>query len=314
MEKIETLIKKYEEIIDNFIDRLEDFIDKVVNLHIKLIATIVAFLSFIIKRYGELANDVYSFFRWTTIPFNYIIIRTWLWHILRMTEYEPLDETGVHFIRAKPGGGKSLLAYQKANEILDRTGYAAYFTDPVEKPKLTEDGKFWYVDHKLINLKSYYQSGKAVKRFNTKKWKSLWVDEFQILNNPRLNKKTEYNDFFIPFLNDLLTIRHDGFDNNIYLLSQIPNNDIQLMSMITKYHDIEIRKGINYLRWLRTGKFEILPIKWKISTYNIHIGDGGLVKKVLYRKWTKRVDIDSLDYFDTHARRGMKDHLKLDYN
>lgn len=301
--------------IESILDSITDFIDGALSLASlwidKFLESSKHLTSYIFNRYEDLSDALYTVFRYSTIPINYIIGRTWLWYVFRGDQTEPLDATGVHMIQAEPGGGKSMLAFQKSNEIARDTGYTSYHTSAIERPRLSDDGKWWEVLHRLINLKSYYKGGKKVKQFNTELYKSLWVDEFHYLNNPRLNKTNDYNHFFIPFLNDLIFIRHEGFDNNIYLLTQVPTNDIQVMSMLVFYHRVQLKKGFSYIRWIKTGKFEITPLYWRISSYKIDHNNN--MKKIHYRTWKKKVDIDELEYFDTHAMKNEFSHLPLDY-
>lgn len=311
---LEKLMSTFELITDFTMETCTKILDLQENIIKKITDFLNRFFNIVLDTYQTITTSVYTFFRWSTIPFNYIIKRTWLWYVFKTNDDEPLDETGVHYVRARPGGGKSMLAYQKANETLEKHGYPSYMTHPIEKPKLTEDKKFWYVDHRLINLRNYFDAkGNQTKLFNTDMYKQMHIDEFHIENNPRRNKEKEYNAFFIPFLNQLLSIRHDGFDYNIYIYSQIPNNDIQLMSTITKYHEVKLIKGLPYWKWIKDGKFVIVPIKWKIKTFDVEIGEGGSIKRKLYRAWSKKVDYDKLEYFETHAMRGNKRHLPLDY-
>lgn len=309
---MDTFFNLYEKIIDSITELFDDAAFIVVAFSNKAIGWIQSFFKIVYQNYEGIAKSIYAPFRWTTIPLNYIIIRTWLWYVLRDQDNEPLDNTGIHLIRSNPGGGKSMLAYQKANELADHTGFTSYQTSRIEKPRLSEDEKFWVVRHPVIDIKSYYRKGKKIKRFNTLKYKALFVDEFHYMNNPRLNRSNDYNEFFLPFLNDLILMRHEGFDNNIYLFSQVPMNDIQLMSILANYHEVELKKGIDYWRWIRTGKFEIIPLYWRISTYTIDRSDPS--KKFLYRKWKKHVDVDELEYFDTHAMKNEFSDLPLDYN
>jgi len=308
--------------MDLFFEKYTRFIDASVNVMGALCRANHAFTWFIQERarqvfalilegYSSVACLIYGPFRWTTIPLNLIIVRTWLWYIFRGDEREPLDATGVHFIQAKPGGGKSMLAFQKANEIADRTGYASYMTSAIEKPRISRNNLFKVVTHKVINIRSYYREGSKVKQYNTKKRKSLFVDEFHYLNNPRLNKTRDYNGFFVPFQSDLILMRHQGFDNNVYLFSQLPTNDIQIMSIVVFYHEIELKLGVSYWRWLKTGKFQVLPLKWKIKTYSVDLVKNN--RKKLYRKWKKKVDQDRLQYFNTFAMKNEFAHLPLDY-
>lgn len=301
----------YEKITDKILEGIFEILEYPLLFIQRILDQVYLFMLFIVKEYEKFATAIYGFFRWTTIPLNYIIVRSWLWYIFRLSFHEPLDDTGVHLLRSNPGGGKSMLAYQKSNEVADRTGYASYHTSRIEKPHLTEDKKFYAVHHRVINLKNYYKKGKKIMQFNTNMYKSLHVDEFHYMNNSRLNKTTEYNDFFIPFLNDLILMRHQGFEHNIYLYSQVPNNDVQIMSILCHYHEIELTKGVDYWRWIRTGKFEIIPKHWRIETYNIDRSNP--TKKKLHRVWKKKVDVDNLIYFDTFAMAHEHTNLPVDY-
>ena len=298
---MELFFNLYEKIIDYIVELFDDAVYLAVSFANKVTIWIQSIFTTIYQNYEGIAKFIYAPFRWTTIPLNYIIVRTGLWYIFRDQHLEPLDNPGIHLVRSNPGGGKSMLAFQKSNELAEDTGFPSYQTSRIEKPRLSEDGKFWVVRHPVIDIKSLYSKGKKILQFDTRKYKSLFIDEFHYMNNPRLNKTTDYNAFFLPFLNDLILIRHEGFDNNIYLFSQVPMNDVQLMSILANYHEIELKKGVNYWRWIRTGVFEVIPLYWKIQTFTIDRSDPS--RKFLYRKWKKRVDPDELEYFDTHAMK-----------
>ena len=174
--------RKYRDVIwKKFIDSFFNKFDSGVHLLTKLLdaffhvqKSLMDILSDIIFKtiglFVEFTKRIYKFFRWSTIPINFIIVRVWwLWYIFRFEDYDPLRKPGVHYIRALPGGGKSLLGYQLANTIMDETGYSSYISAKLEKPKITPDGKYYYVNHQVIDIKSYYKNGKKVKRFNTGK-------------------------------------------------------------------------------------------------------------------------------------------------
>lgn len=311
-----------EKFIDSLFDRLDKFVhlltklldaffhiqNSIFNLFSKLVFTLIGLLVDFTKR-------IYKFFRWSTIPINFIIVRVWwLWYLFRYEDYDPLRKPGVHYIRALPGGGKSLLGYQLANTIMDETGYSSYISAKLEKPKLTKDGKYYYVNHQVIDIKSYYKDGKKVKRFNTNKFKSLILDEFHVLNNQRLNMQKENKAFFIPFINDLVLLRHQGFSNNIYLLSQIPNNDVQVMSILAGYHELSLKKGVSYWQFIKTGRLRVVPLRIKIKHFKIEWNDNGVSKKKLIRTTNRKVDLDRLEYFDTLAERDRDKDLPLDFN
>lgn len=290
----------------NYIEKIIEMFFKVLFLGFRITAYIK---EQIINVYSKIALKFYKLMRWMTIPYNWLIIRTWLWYIFYGGENEPLDVEGVHYIVSPPGGGKSTLAKQKMDEHMSRTGKTSYVTTKMEMPKVDATNGKKYVYHRWIDIKKYYKDGKKVMQYNTKLHNMMVIDEFHVLNNNRLNKTTKYNDFFIPFINDLVLIRHIKF-RKVYLLSQVPSNDIQLMSILVRYHEVKLKKGVNYWRWIKTGKFEILPLKWRIKTYTIEPLTN---KKHLIRIWSKKVDMNSLDDFETLNMASHGSDLPMDY-
>ena len=310
---MDMIMERYERILEGVFSVFDFIVELISRITMLVIHGAHFVLGKMLDLYQGLGVVVYPWFRWTTVPLNYLIVRTFLWYIYRDDGKEPLDLPGVHYIVSPPGGGKSMLAFQKSNEIADETGYGSYHTSMIEKPRLSKDGKFYVVTHRVINPKDYYHSREKIKRFNTKKYKALFFDEFHAENNSRLNKESAYNDFFIPFMVDLIKMRHFGFDKNIYLFSQVPNNDIQIMSIIARYHEVTIKKGLRYIDWLFRGRFKIEPLYFTIKTYRM-IRTTENFRKKLDRVWKKRIDIEALKYFDTHAMAHEFDHLPYDYN
>jgi hypothetical protein len=309
---MDDILNRYESVTDAIIDLFDWITNKISALSMLILGGAHFAFVKIYDFYGLFARSIYGPFRWSTIPLNYLIVRSFLWYIFRDAEIEPLDKEGLHYVRGNPGGGKSMLAFQKSNEIVERTGYASYHTSRIEKPRLSEDGKFYVVSHRVINPRNYYKDRKKLMRYNTQRYKSFFVDEFHVANNSRLNKEKKYNDFFVPFLNDLILMRHEGFENNIYIFSQVPTNDIQIMSVLAMYHEVEIKKGLRYIDWLVRGRFEISPLYFKITSYTIDKTSSDFRKKI-YRKWRKRIDVEKLKYFDTIAMKNEFDDLPLDY-
>lgn len=311
--KIDHFFENFEKFFDSIMHLVESWLDAFFHGYEFCINSVRKFMIYVLNNYTQFTKIIYGFFRWTTAPFNFIIVRTWLWYVFGYDETNPLDKNGVHYIRGLPGKGKSLLAYDKANRDMEESGFSSYMTSSIEKPKVTADGKYYYVNHKVISLFNYYKDGKSIRRFNTQYFKKMWVDEFHVLNNPRRNNEKGNKDFIIPFINDLVRLRHFGF-KAIYLLSQVPSNDVQIMSFLVGYHDVEVKKGVHYLRWLMTGKFEVLPLYIKMKSYDIIWESNGSWKKVLKRTWKYRINQDGLPFFDTLAERDVNKELPLDYN
>ena len=189
-------------------------------------------------------NNVYAFYkrnahdrfiRYASLPWSTAIV--YVYKYLSVGRYYrlPIFQPGMHMIRAKVGGGKSLTSFVLAEMTLEATGYGSYFTSPVEKPQLSEDGKYYYVHHRVIDMKDYYKDGKKVMNFNTDKYKDIHKDERHLQYNPRLNKGKEYNKSFVPEHEDHLLMRHDGMEH-IYMYSQHAKLDAQDMDSITYMH------------------------------------------------------------------------------
>ena len=279
--------------LDNILDNIEEIVFDSVqffeNLYIAFSEYCYLFYNASSKTFDlivlfvtELIKSFYTELRYLTIPFNFAIVWIWDWYITKNSDKEPLDEIGVHYVQSLPGGGKSSLAKHKADEFMHKYGRSSYITHAFEKTKKDDDGNK-YVYHRLVDLKDYYGERKKLKRFNFKKYYALFIDEFHLLNNNRFNKEKTYNDFFKALLDDLIAIRHTDMDR-AYILSQLPSNDVQLMAIIAYYHVIKMKKGINYWRWIETGRFERVPLKWRIKTYTI---EPETLKRVMYRRWSE---------------------------
>ncbi len=224
----------------------------------------------------------------------------------------PIFQPGMHMIRAKVGGGKSLTSFVLAELTLLRTANGSYFTSPVEKPQLSEDGKYWYVHHRVIDLRDYYKDGNKVLNFNTDKYKDIHKDERHLQYNPRMNKGKEYNKSFVPEHEDHLLMRHDGMEH-IYMYSQHGKLDSQDMDSITFMHEVQTIKDIPIKRWLDSGDLKYIPVKLKFTTYVVDVEFNGEMKRKVYARFSLPVPYDVLERFDTHAERFKHAGLPVDY-
>lgn len=266
------------------------------------------------KTYATTFFQFYTFMRYTTIPYNWLIIKIWQWYVSNPSERKPWMKPGIHYWSSPPRGGKSLTSFILAEWLREKTGYASYFTSPIEKPRLSEDGSYWYVYHRYIHLNRYYKDGKKVLNFNTDKCKSMFKDEKQADQNPRLNKTKEYNSIYIPEHTDDILLAHQGFDNNIHILSQHAKHDSQTMEVVAMNHRIEKTvKGVSYKKWLHDGKFEIVPVYIKVTAYKPEATINE-VKLKKYKTYKLKVPYELLPYFDTHAEANRFKHLPKDYN
>lgn len=217
-------------------------------------------------------------------------------------------------IRAKVGGGKSLLTFVLAEMFLEETGLGSYFTSPVEKPQVTEDGKWLFVHHRVINTDDYYdgKNKRKTKNFNTEKYKIMFKDERHLDYNPRLWSSTGYRDKFILEQKDEILMRHEGM-THIYKCSQYTKLDSQDMQALTYMHDVETVKDIPLQKWLDTGRFNIIPVKLKVTTYVVDVAFDGTMKRKKVGSCKLQVSDDILSRFDTYAERYRNAGLPVDY-
>lgn len=310
---MDTFFTIYELIIEKFMHLLETLADAFYHVYMKIGLIAEKITNIIYQMYHDIAFSFYSLMRWTTAPYNYIIVTTWLWYIFNPLERQPYLMNVLKYWKGAPGAGKSLSSYVVAELIREETGIASYFTSKVEKPRLSEDGKYWYVYHRVIDLADYYQKGKKVKNFNTEKYATMFKDENNLRQNPRDNKKGSYNDEFKPEHDDEVLLRHLKFKHGMNVYSQQTKTDGQRMETTAYYFEIKKTvKGVSYKKWLHDGKFEIIPKRIKIDIYTLEVGWGEM-KRHLYRRMTLKVPYELLEHFDTLAESNRFAGLPVDY-
>jgi len=304
--------------IESCMDKAADFSDDAVDFITKGIKLI--FRSFEKSSefiYGKIyqfykKNDRDKLIRYASFPWSLSIPIAYKYYSRNDYSRLPIFQPGMHMIRAKVGGGKSLTSFVLAEMTLLATANGSYFTSPVEKPQLSEDGKYYYVHHRVVDLSNYYHDGKKVLQFNTDKYKDIHKDERHLQYNPRMNKGKKYNESFIPEHEDHLLMRHDGMEH-IYMYSQHGKLDSQDMDSITYMHEVETRKDIPLKRWLNTGGLKYIPVKLKFSTFVIDVGFDGSMKRQRIARFSLPVPDSVLDRFDTYAERFKHAGLPVDY-
>lgn len=312
IEKIDKVVNKIESGLDN----AEKIVDKVIDAFFLVSKTGLNSFDNFSETFMESIRLVYreyeTLLRTISWPWSAIYPKGYKFLMKRKIHKIPLLRPGVQMVRSKVGGGKSLTSWVIASLVLKRTGHPSYMTSPVEKPKLSEDGKFWYVYHPVIDLDTYYAKGKKLKRYNTKKYKNMHKDENHLRYNPRLNKTREYNDKFIPEHKDELLMRHDGFDT-ITKYSQHIRLDSQDMETIDLMHEVETIKDIPYKRWIADGKFNYIPVKLKFTSYKLVVEFDGSIKRKLFKKWSLDIPYEVLQEFDTYAEANNSAGLPYDF-
>lgn len=278
---LELFFQSYESTLDKIVYQLDNKLDIVAHTPQYYIQQFNSLIENIENQlYANLGKDTNlgRLLRYSSLPWSIAIPKGYKYFFSNKYGRALIFTPGVHMIRAKVGGGKSLASFVLAEIYLEQTGLSSYFTSPVEKPSITEDGEWLYVFHRVINTDDYYKKGHKVLNFNTKKHRAIHKDERHLEYNPRMNNRSDYNDKFIPEQRDEILMRHEGMEY-IYKYSQYFKLDSQDMDALTYMHDVETVKDIPIKRWLETGKLNYIPIVLKFTTFVIELSFDGAMKR-----------------------------------
>jgi len=286
--------------LQKFADDYHKSLSKLVDAFTRYLSKFGDFILNLLTSISDLLMDHYKKARYLTFPLHWIWI--WLWEYLTSydSDGELLNLEGSHYIQALPGGGKSTLQWQKMYDYGKLTGKCSYVTTKMEKVKYDELGQA-YLNHIQFELDEFWgkkniddKFGSQLRRFNKDLATAIVIDELHVLNNNRNNRTSEYNATFIPMINSFVTMRHHGI-KWILVSSQMPKNDTQIMSILTTYNRVQIKKGFIYKKWLEDGKF-IRRIKgWIIRTYSVS-AENDYLKLEKRRKWFKTATVDFSDF------------------
>lgn len=259
----------------------------------------------LVEMYYDLVDPYTDFARKTTIPFN------WPYYLyLKMKNHlmgNILFKDGVHFFVALQGGGKSTLAYDLISEILRKTGKSSYVNAQFEKPQYDPITQKYFVYFQYFELLDFFDMSvkeddpsikvSQKKRFN-RNFDTIVLDEWLTEMNHRMNKTKDYNNIFMALLNMIAHMRHQKM-KRIYVLSQIDNTDIQLLSMFKYIHELEIDLDVTYRDWIETGMMTRHIKGWTIWTYGVKRNrKKQSMDKVLIKKQYRKATAD-FTYFDT---------------
>lgn len=265
----------------------------------------------------KLIMSHYKSARYLTMPLHWIWIYLWAYFQAFDNDMDPTNKEGTHYIQALPGGGKSTFMWQKMYDYGKMTGKCSYVTTKMEKIKYDDLGQP-YLHHIFFAPNEFYglknkgnkatgelpdKFGSQLKKFDTSLASALVFDEMHVLNNNRNNRMSEYNHVFIPMISGFVTLRHDGF-KWILVSSQMPKNDTQIMSILTSYNKVKIKKGFVYKKWLEDGKFCRRIKGWTVHSYTVS-ADNDYLKLDSSKKFFKTATVDFSD-FET---LNMKDRL-----
>lgn len=260
---------------------------------------------YIMDKFHNIMDTNGKLLRHLGFPWVILIPKVWQYFYMQKHLSLPTDKEGIHFFRSPVGGGKSLTSLVLAERALKVTGFASYFTSPVEKPQkaVDDDGnEYWYVMHKVEKLDDVYVNGKRAKEFDYDRYPYVNKDERHLRFNPRMNKTKEYNQAWLVEHEDELLMRHDGA-KRIYKFSQHMKLDSQEMETATYMHDIKAVKGLPWTQFLKDGLLRIYPYVIQFETYEIIYSFKGDMDRRLVAKWNLMVPMEVLDKFDTHAER-----------
>lgn len=305
LNKIDFGIDKSVHVIENSLAALFKLVDSSAAVFLKGVSILLNSINDFYKNNSKLLRHL-------SLPYSVLIPVVYKRIKLPSFESIPLLVPGLHQVRSKVGGGKSLTSFTLAEYCLEQYGYASYLTSAVEKPQLSEDGKYFYVMHRVIDPKDYYMSGKKIMNYNAKKYPYFHKDERHLSYNPRLNKTKQYNDTWIPEHEDELLMRHDGF-RVIIKYSQHMKLDAQEMENLTFMHEVETKKDLTIRNWLKNGQYDFVPVKLVFYTYTIEVEFDGTMKRKFYKKWKLPVTQEILDKYDTLAEKNKHAGLPVDY-
>ncbi|MEM0173855.1 MAG: hypothetical protein QXI16_05050, partial [Sulfolobaceae archaeon] len=83
---LEKLMSTFELITDFTMETCTKILDLQENIIKKITDFLNRFFNIVLDTYQAITTSVYTFFRWSTIPFNYIIKRTWLWYVFKTND------------------------------------------------------------------------------------------------------------------------------------------------------------------------------------------------------------------------------------
>ncbi len=314
---------------EHFYQKLDSWSESVVqfaDLYHKNLTSKVDTITKYIANFGDWVLDLlqplnqtlmnhYKKARYLTIPLHWIWILLWAYLENYDNQLDPTNKEGLHYIQAPVGGGKSTFEWQKMYDYGRMTGKCSYVTTKMERIKYDDLGQP-YLNHIRFDIHEFYglknkdeKFGTQLKRFNSKLATAIVIDELHVLNNNRNNRTSEYNHTFIPMINSFVLQRHFGI-KWILVASQMPKNDTQIMSILTSYNKIRIKKGFMYKKWLEDGKF-IRRIKgWTVHTYSVS-ADNDYLKLDSKQKWFKEATVN-FDDFETLNMKDMLDHVDVD--
>lgn len=268
--------------------------------------------------YIELVEPYEDFARQTTVPLSWPYFQ-YLKNSKR-GQSNILYADGVHFFVALQGGGKSSISYELITRLLQMTGKSAYINADYELPRYDEVSKKYYKYFQYFKLMDFFDMSvkdddpniqvSQLKKFN-RNFETIVLDEWLTEMNHRMNKTKDYNNIFMALLTMIAHMRHQKM-KRIYVLSQIDNTDIQLLSMFKYIHEVEVDLDVTYFDWVNTGSLKRHIKGWWVWTYGVKRNrKKQSTEKVLIKKQYISATAE-FEYFNTLAQAAKYNALTED--
>jgi hypothetical protein len=261
--------------------------------------------------------------RATTAPLNFPFFRHLVKRFKSKSSTPLIEQDGVHYIYALPGGGKTSLSFDLIEDYRYKSGRGAYVNTAMERPRYDDLEDIFYKYHYEFNVEDFFGSKpytdaegnvkykiQQLKKFN-RRFPIIVFDELLSWLNHRVNNTKDYLQIFIALIQFLAQRRHRGI-KRVYFLNQLDTTDIQLMSAFNYVHEVQIDLDIPYIEWIKTGRLELHIMGWWIYTYSYYSkGKKTADNKYLVQKHYRKRTAD-FDYFETLSQKEDYDKLPED--
>lgn len=233
--------------------------------------------------------------------FPFIIIAYFIRHLMTA----PAKRPGIQAICGDTGAGKTFLAYMLAVYWSQR-GYKIY-----------SNSKFCHLVNE-IKIDDHYSN------FQIKKPMKNGVFFFEEVNrefNRRLNKRNDYNEVFVPMIDDILTHRHNNVPA-VYMITQSWDKlDSQLQSIVHRVNFVWSRKKPSFKAWMKSKRFRPSLVPKKITyisrkrkeierdDFDKYVKKGDIKYRPI-RKYGVKVSLDDLVSFNTYAYKNRQSEDK----
>lgn len=325
-DKLNPFFTRSEELANNYFEKITNRINKFdlknlnrEGIHEKIVNNYSRMFLRFVDRYEQGFNKIADFGRKSTVPINWPY---YLYLKLKMKfDSNVLFANGVHFFVALQGGGKSTLAYELIERLRIQSGKGSYVNADFELPQQDPISKEWFQYHNRFTLLDFFDLSimkdnpeievAQLKKFN-RYFDSIVLDEWLTEMNHRLNRTKDYNNTFLALITMIAHMRHQKI-KRIYVLSQIENTDIQLMSMFKYQHEIEIDLDVSYWNWVKTGMMTKHIQGWHVWTYSTKRNKRKRTneKYLIKKQYVKRTA--DFSNFDTYAQASKYAELPEDY-